>query len=142
MSEQTVRFYQLSSAKFQNDPLLLVAKLAEKAFETQAACVILVRDDAQAEAVDEKLWSYADDAFLPHQIAGQDDDDESPILIVPPQFAVPVRDVTINLRNQAVAQFGTRLLEIIPLDEAEMADSRARFKAFMARGLKPSHEKV
>lgn len=142
MAEQTVRFYQLSSAKFQNDPLLLVAKLAEKAFETQAPCVILVRDDNQADAVDEKLWSYVDDAFLPHQIAGQDDDEDSPILIVPPQFAAPVRDVTINLRNQSVAQFGTRLLEIIPTDEAEMADSRARFKAFMARGLKPTHEKV
>lgn len=142
MAEQTVRFYQLSSAKFQNDPLLLVAKLAEKAYETQASCVILVRDDNQADAVDEKLWSYVDDAFLPHQIAGQDDDDDAPILIVPPQFVAPVRDVTINLRNQAINEFGTRLLEIIPTDEAEVADSRARFKSFIARGLKPSHEKV
>ena len=63
MSEQIIRFYELSSAKFQADPLLLVAKIAQKAFETQASCVILATDEAQAMALDEKLWSYIDDAF-------------------------------------------------------------------------------
>ena len=142
MSEQIIRFYELASAKFQADPLLLVAKLAEKAFETQASCVILAADEEQAMAIDDKLWSYIDDAFLPHQIAGQDDDDECPVLIVPPAFACPIRDVTINLRSISPAQFGARLLEVIPLDEVDKNVARARFKAFVAAGMKPSHEKV
>ncbi len=142
MIEQIIRFYELSSAKFQADPLLLVAKLAEKAFETQSSCVILAVDEEQAVAIDEKLWSYIDDAFLPHQIAGQDDDDECPVLIAGPAFACPIRDVTINLRSVSPKQFGARLLEVIPLDEAEKNVARARFKAFVAAGKKPSHEKV
>jgi len=142
MSEQIIRFYELSSAKFQADPLLLVAKIAQKAFETQASCVILAADEAQAMALDEKLWSYSDDAFLPHQIAGQDDDDECPVLIVAPEFTCPIRDVTINLRSVSPTQFGTRLLEIIPLDEAEKNIARARFKAFISAGLKPTFEKA
>jgi DNA polymerase III subunit chi len=142
MSEQIIRFYELASARFQADPLLLVAKLAEKAFETEASCVILASDDAQAEQLDDKLWNYAEDAFLPHQIAGQDDDEDCPVLIVTPAFVAPIRDVTINLRNAPVAHFGARLLEVIPLDEVEKQAARARFKAFVARGLKPSHEKV
>jgi DNA polymerase III subunit chi len=140
--EQIVRFYELISPKFQADPLLLVAKLAEKAFETQASCSILVRDDAQAEDLDDKLWSYSDDSFLPHQIAGQEDDDECPILIITPAFDAPLRDVTINLRNENVAKFGTRLLEIISMDENEKQAARLRYKAFVAKGLKPSFEKI
>jgi DNA polymerase III subunit chi len=139
---QIVRFYELVSPKFQADPLLLVAKLAEKAFETEASCCILVRDDAQAEDLDDKLWSYSEDSFLPHQIAGQEDDDECPILIITPGFATPARDVTINMRNEEVTQFGTRLLEIISLDEAEKEAARARYKKFVAKGLKPSFEKI
>ena len=142
MTQQIIRFYELTSAKFQADPLLLVAKLAEKAFETQASCVILATDEEQAMAIDEKLWSYTDDAFLPHQIAGQDDDDECPVLIVVPAFATPIRDVTINLRSVSPKLFGARLLEVIPLDEAEKNIARARFKAFIAADMKPSHEKV
>ena len=142
MSEQIIRFYELSSAKFQADPLLLVAKIAQKAFETQASCVILATDEAQAMALDEKLWSYIEDAFLPHQIAGQEDDDECPVLIVGPGFTSPIRDVTINLRSVSPTQFGIRLLEIIPLDEAEKNIARARFKAFINAGLKPTFEKV
>lgn len=142
MSEQIIRFYELSSAKFQADPLLLVAKIAQKAFETQASCVILATDEAQAMALDEKLWSYIDDAFLPHQIAGQEDDDECPVLIVVPGFTCPIRDVTINLRSVSPTQFGIRLLEIIPLDEAEKNIARARFKAFVNAGLKPTFEKA
>jgi DNA polymerase IIIc chi subunit len=64
------------------------------------------------------------------------------VLIVTPAFVAPIRDVTINLRNAPVAHFGARLLEVIPLDEVEKQAARARFKAFVARGLKPSHEKV
>ena len=136
MSEQIIRFYELSSAKFQADPLLLVAKIAQKAFETQASCVILATDEAQAMALDEKLWSYSDDAFLPHQIAGQEDDDECPVLIVAPGFDCAIRDVTINLRSVSPTQFGTRLLEIIPLDEAEKNIARARYSAIINAGLK------
>jgi DNA polymerase III subunit chi len=137
-----IRFYELNSAKFQSDPLLLVAKLAEKAFEAQQSCVILAPDEQSAEQIDDKLWSYTEDAFVPHQIAGQDDDDDCPVLIVPPQFEAPERDITINLRNAEAPVRGVRLLEIIPHDENGKNLARARYKAFMQRGLQPTFEKV
>jgi DNA polymerase III subunit chi len=138
----TIRFYELASERFQTDPLLLVAKLAEKAFESQQGCLILAIDDAQAQALDDRLWSYSDDAFLPHQIAGQDDDDECPVLIVTPDHDFPAREVTINLRNVPVPAYGDRLLEIIPIDADGKARARERFKAMIAHGLAPTHEKV
>lgn len=138
-----IRFYELTSARFSENPLLLVAKLVEKAFEQSADCAILVNDNQQAEALDDLLWSYAEDAFLPHQIAGQaDDDDDSPILIVTPEFNLPARAVTINLRDAMIAEFGERLLEIIPQTETGKTKARERFKAYKARGENPSFEKV
>lgn len=137
-----IRFYELATPKFQQDPLLLIAKLAEKAFESELSCVILVPDMQQAEMVDDKLWSYTDDAFVPHQICGQDDDEDCPILIVPPEFQAPDRDITINMRNSEATVRGVRLLEIIPQDDTGKDLARARYKRFLAQGLKPSFEKV
>jgi len=138
-----IRFYELSSARFSENPLMLVAKLVEKAFEQSHDCAILVNDAQQAETLDDLLWSYAEDAFLPHQIAGQaDDDEESPILILTPEFSVPARAVTINLRDAMITEIGERLLEIIPQTEAGKIKARERFKAYKARGENPSFEKV
>ena len=38
---------------------------------------MLARDAAQAEALDDLLWAFDDDAYVPHQIAGDDDEDEA-----------------------------------------------------------------
>lgn len=138
----TIRFYELNSDRFRDDPLLLVAKLAEKAFEQGQSCAILARDEAEADALDERLWSFSEDAFVPHQVAGQDDDDECPVLILTPALATPVRAATINLREVSVPQFGDRLLEIIPADPAGKAKARERFLHYRSLGLNPSFEKL
>jgi DNA polymerase III subunit chi len=137
-----IRFYELASPKFAENPGLLVAKLAERAFEQQMGCVILAVSAEQAEQLDDVLWSYNDDAFIPHQIAGQDDDEDCPVLICPPEIAAPLRSVTINLREQMLHQLGERLLELIPQDESGKSRARERFKAYRARGENPSFEKV
>jgi DNA polymerase III subunit chi len=137
-----IRFYELTSPRFRGNPLLLAAKLAERAFEQQQACAIFVDSAAEAEKLDELLWSFDEEAYLPHQIAGQDDDDECPILILSPEFEAPLRAVSINLRDQIYVQIGERLLDIIPEDEAGKHRARERFKGYRARGENPSFEKV
>ena len=77
-------FYLIGKPRFRDDPLLLVCELARRAFTNAQATVILVRSQDQAESLDARLWDFSDDAFIPHQIAGDDDDDITPVLIVPP----------------------------------------------------------
>jgi DNA polymerase III subunit chi len=137
-----VRFYNLVSEHLKAQPLLMVAKLAERAFEQQQSCQILVRDDNEAENVDEMLWSYSEDAFLPHQIGGQDDDDECPVLILTPALALQDRAITINLRNQLFDQLTGLLLEMIPPDEVGKAEARARFKHYKNSGNVPTLKEV
>ena len=78
-------FYLIAKPRFREDPLLLVCELARRACDTGSPTLILARDQEQAEAIDDALWAFDPDAYIPHQIAGSDeDDDETPVLISAP----------------------------------------------------------
>ena len=66
-------FYLIDKPRFREEPLLLVCELARKAFDAGIPTLVLARDTAQAEAIDDLMWSFDPDAYLPHQIAGSDD---------------------------------------------------------------------
>ena len=75
-------FYLIAKPRFADDPLRLVCELAKRCHGTGQATLILCRDAEQAEALDEQLWAFEDDAYIPHQIAGLDDDDDvTPVLL-------------------------------------------------------------
>ena len=93
-------FYLIAKPRFRDDPLLLVCELAKKAFEGGHRVLILARSFEQAEQLDEKLWEFDELAFVPHQIAGDDDDAITPVLIVPPGATTPDRALVINLRDE------------------------------------------
>ena len=82
-------FYLIDKPRFRDDPLLLVCELALKAFEAGKPALILARSPEQAGQLDEKLWEFRDEAFIPHQVAGDDDDAITPVLIVPPGHGPP-----------------------------------------------------
>lgn len=127
-------FYLIVEPRFRDDPRLLVCDLAKKAYERQLATVVLVRSQADAEALDDLLWSFEEDAFVPHQIAGGEDDEEAAVLIVPPGFVAPERALAINLRDECAPPEFERVKEVIPADEAERQGSRRRWAEYKQRG--------
>ena len=129
-------FYLIDKPRFREEPLLLVCELARKAFDAGIPTLVLARDHAQAEAIDDLMWSFDPDAYLPHQIAGSDDEDEvTPILILAPDADSPMRPMVINLRDAAVEGDFDRVLEVVPADPAARAPLRERWKQYQARGL-------
>jgi len=129
-------FYLIDKPRFREEPLLLVCELARKAFDAGIPTLVLARDTAQAEAIDDLMWSFDPDAYLPHQIAGSDDEDElTPILILAPDTDFPMRPMVINLRDAAVEGDFERVLEVVPADPAARAPLRERWKQYQARGL-------
>ena len=83
-------FYLIGKPRFRDEPLLLVCELARKAHDAGLWTLVLARDAAQAEAIDDLLWAFDDDAYIPHQVAGQDDEDElAPVLIAAPGTDAP-----------------------------------------------------
>ena len=125
-------FYLIAKPRFLEDPLLLVCELALKAFEQGQPTLILVRSEAEAEALDEKLWEFKDDAFVPHQIAGDEGDAATAVLIVPPGIETAQRALVINLRDEIAPGSYERVIEVVPADNAAREGSRLRWKAYAA----------
>ena len=129
-------FYLIAKPRFAEKPLLLVCELARKACDAGQPLLILASSAAQAEVLDELLWEFDPDAYIPHQIAGLDEDDDlSPVLIVAPEFEAPMRPLVLNLRAEAVPGGFERVLEVVPADASAREPLRRRWKDYAARGL-------
>lgn len=128
-------FYLIGKPRFIDDPLLLVCELTKRSFAAGKPVLILTRDLAQAELIDGRLWDFEDDTYLPHQIAGQDEDDEdTPILVVTPDTDTPDRPYIINLRDEPFHGTCERVLEVVPADPAARDPLRQRWRDYQARG--------
>jgi DNA polymerase-3 subunit chi len=127
-------FYLVDTPRFRADPLLLVCELAKRAYEAERALLVLADSREQAEALDDALWAFEDDAFVPHQIAGEDDDETTPVLIVPPGAGAADRPHVINLRAECAPAGYELVQELVPFDAAQRDASRARWAGYKARG--------
>ena len=128
-------FYLIAKPRFRAEPLRLVCELARKAHDAGMWTLVLARDAAQAELLDDLLWDMGDDVFIPHQVAGMDvDDEEAAVLIAPPEADAPLRPLVINLRDAAVEGSFERVLEVVPADESSRGPLRQRWKQYQARG--------
>jgi DNA polymerase-3 subunit chi len=128
-------FYLIAKPRFRAEPLRLVCELARKAHDAGQSTLVLARDREQAEALDDLLWAFDDDAYVPHQIAGDDEDELAPVLIATPDMDVPMRPMVLNLRDDPVEGAFERVLEVVPADESARGPLRERWKAYKARGL-------
>ena len=128
-------FYLIAKPRFRAEPLRLVCELARKAHDAGMWTLVLARDAAQAETLDDLLWDMGDDVFIPHQVAGMDvDEDEAAVLIAPPEADAPLRPLVINLRDAAVEGSFERVLEVVPADESARGPLRQRWKQYQSRG--------
>ena len=128
-------FYLIAKPRFREEPLRLVCELAKKAYDANLWTLILARDAEQAEALDEMLWDMGDDAYIPHQIAGDEEDQLTPVLIASPDIDTAMRALVINLRDDAVEGSFERVLEVVPADDSAREPLRERWKQYKARGL-------
>ena len=131
-----VRFYQPEN-RFADDPQACLLGLVSQCFERGERVAWLVDDSAAAALVERRLWETPADSFIPHQIAGQDDDRACPVLILPSPQAPEARPVVINQRGEAVTTPVERVLELIPADPTGQQQARQRWRAYQARGIKP-----
>ena len=129
-------FYLIAKPRFREQPLRLVCELVRKAYAAELWTLVLARDTAQAEELDDLLWDMGEDEYIPHQIAGRDEDDEvTPVLIADPQTDAAMRALVINLRDAPVAGGFERVLEVVPADESARGPLRERWKHYKAQGL-------
>lgn len=115
---------------------------------------IYCRDQAQAQHLDDQLWTFLATSFVPHLLIentknitdAQHAWSNTPILIScdpPPRHS----EVCINLTGQALdlteIKHGTlHLIEIVGHNEDEKVLSRQVFKAYRANDIEPAVHKI
>ena len=71
-----VDFYQLDPARHRYDQV--VCQLCKKAYDNRQLTLLLTQGPQQSQQLDHKLWTFADDSFIPHDSDAMKARDSSP----------------------------------------------------------------
>ena len=118
----------------------LACRIAEKAYRQQLPTHIHNRSHQQAQLVDQLLWSFRSESFIPHELSDDFLDPASLALDLPPVTVGSKEpgqreiEVVINLADAVPLYFSrhNRLAEII--DGNGKAAGRERYKFYKDRG--------
>lgn len=127
-------FYLIEKPRFREDPLRLVCELVKKAYAAEQPTLVLARSQEQADALDDLLWAFEDESFIPHQLAGDEDDAITAVVIAAPGVETADRPLVVNLRDECAPGTYERVLEVIAADAAERDGSRVRWSEYKRRG--------
>lgn len=117
-----------------NDTLSIACRLTEKAVRAGTVYLQCI-DKLQAATLQEKLWSFRSDAFIPHELASEREPRESVVIghREPPE---DFHDIFINLTDETPSVFARfdRLLEIVPAEHHFREASRTKWRFYKDRG--------
>lgn len=138
-----VDFYVLPDHK-DNGRALLACRLADKAYSLGHTVYLLAASEAQATALDDLLWTFRQDSFIPHERYPLAGEEASPVLvgtILPTEAGARV---LINCADRLPEGFERyeRVVELVDQNPEVLAKSRERFKQYRERGLAPETHKL
>ena len=115
-------------------------RLLRKAWAARAQVGVL-GDDAALRALDEALWAFSPQAFIPHCSAGAPAHvlAVTPIVLSADAAAFTHGQALLNLGQPAPRDFGrfARLIEIVSVQPPDRASARQRWRHYQASGLQP-----
>lgn len=112
-------------------------RLAYKAWSQNRQVYLHCGSEAEAEQMDEQLWSFRPDAFLPHSLHQSKPNDV--IVCGWEEDPSPHQDLLVNLSNDTPAFFSRfkRLAEILVTDDSILIPARQRFRFYREQGYAP-----
>lgn len=135
MSLIRVDFYLLASD--QTDALWLVAcRLLEKAYKRNHRVYVHCANQSEAEFLDDLLWSFRDDSFIPHNLIGEGPEPPPPIQIGFAKEPRGFNDILLNLAPE-IPMFHSkfkRIMELVSNQETEKEQSRIHYKEYRTKG--------
>ena len=131
-----VDFYLLKQSGLQHRHSF-ACRLAEKAYRLDNTVHIHTVSQSEAERLNDLLWTFRDDSFVPHELLNQPNSPhQSPVTIAYGDENIEPRDLLINLCN-AIPPFAEafpRVAELVTSDEDWKQESRKRFLAYRDQG--------
>ncbi|HWP94447.1 MAG TPA: DNA polymerase III subunit chi [Gammaproteobacteria bacterium] len=133
-----IDFYVLKTAE-PRERALFACRLAEKAFTLGHTVYIHTPSVAEAQSLDDLLWTWRDRSFVPHALAQEAGGELPPVVIGSGSEPPAAFDLLINLDDGVPAFFErfARVAEIVDEDGARRAAGRERFRFYRERGYAP-----
>ncbi|MEA3149433.1 MAG: polymerase subunit chi [Gammaproteobacteria bacterium] len=129
---ERVDFYVLKSSTAKQR-WTFACRLTEKAYLRDLRVVVLSETAADAEAIDELLWTFNERSFVPHDLQGDGEPDAAtPVHLTADLGAIDAADLLVNLSGRlpvGLERFA-RIAEIIDADDERRRLGRERFKAY------------
>ena len=123
-----ILFYHLTESKLED----ALPPLLEKSLERGWKVAIQTVDEERRDFLDTHLWTFRDDSFLPHSLAGGDADHLQPVLITTRPHNPNNAEVRFFV-DRAVPQSGEGYQRIVFMfsghDPDAVTDARAAWKA-------------
>lgn len=135
-----INFYILPEAELRS-AWSYSCRLVQKAWQRGHRVFICCEDKQQCQQLDDLLWSFQGESFLPHSLASAADAADDAICIGTAEQMGEHCDVLVNLCRDTPAQFSRfrRLTEIVCQQPEWLAASRQRYSNYQHRGY-PLHK--
>lgn len=133
-----VDLYLLKSNAY-SDQIDFCCRLTEKAFALKQTIHILTEDNLQSDALNEALWAFKAESFLPHGL-GQKNHAEFPITI--DSEALEENDevrrnllILLSTKLKGEVKNFDRMCVIVPNRENEIQQARLQYKHLKQQGI-------
>ena len=135
MSPIRVDFYLLTSDQPETR-WLVACRLLEKAYLKGHRVYVHCDNQQDAEHLDELLWTFRDDSFVPHNLQGEGPEPPPPVQIGHSKEPRGFNDILLNMSQQIPPfyQKFKRLMELVGNKESAKELSRTHYKEYRARG--------
>ncbi len=131
-----VDFYILDE-QARSDRYLLACRIIDKAWKQGRRIYLHTNSEAESQRMDQMLWTYRDEGFLPHAlIAHNNDPGVNPVLIGHDTEAGEEHDVLVNLATDVPPFFSRfeRVAELVDNNPEVRKAGRNRYKLYRDRG--------
>ena len=131
-----IDFYQLNPERHRYDQV--VCRLCQKAWDNRQMTLLLTQSPEQSQQLDHRLWTFADDSFVPHD-SDDGDDFVTPVLIHDNPDPTGDRQLLINLSATVPTWFAQfeRVIELVT--EENKLQAREHYSYYKERGYPLNH---
>ncbi len=138
-----ISFYILKGEQ-EYDRRVFACRLIEKAYTQGHHIYVHTNNVREAEQLDELLWTYRADSFVPHQMSHEPGQEDCPVLIGHDSTPPRLMNLLINLSPEHPPFFSQfeRVAEFINDDSDTKKQGRERYRFYQQRGYELESHKI
>ena len=122
----------------------LACRIVEKAYRLGHQVYVRTHNSDDTNVLDDLLWTFSQNSFVPHQLSTEIDSRESPVVIGEHPPAADGADVVISVADDPVSDFTEypRIVEIVGYEDDEKTSGRHRFRYYREHGVEPNTHRI